>query len=79
MPKVLNVPFPYAVLSTGVPVKPMYVAFGKPAIKIVAKVSAGSAMGFVDEHVDVRAFVDLRWQVAKFVDHRDDDAAVVSP
>ena len=35
------------------------------------------AVGFVDEDVDVFPLVQVRRDVAEFVDHRDDDAAVV--
>jgi len=34
-------------------------------------------VGFVDQHVDVRARVQVRRHVAELVDHRHDDAAVV--
>jgi hypothetical protein len=43
----------------------------------VAEIAAGGAVGLVDEHVDVRARVEVRRHVAELVDHRHDDAPVV--
>ncbi len=59
------------------PVKPMIAGVRQPGHEEVAEIAAGGAVGLVDQHVDVRAGVEVRRHVAELVDHRDDDATVV--
>lgn len=46
VPNVLNVPLPYAVWSTGVPVKPMNTALGRPAWTVRFSVGVGMVIRF---------------------------------
>ena len=45
----------------------------------VAQVATCRTMRFINEYEDVRAQIQVRWHVAKLVDHRHDDAPVILP
>ena len=68
IPKVLNVPLPYTVLSMGVPVKPMIGGIGQARHEKIAQIAARGAMGLIDEDVDVGPGIDVGRHVAEFVE-----------
>ncbi len=77
-PKVLNVPLPVggAVNRRAGEADEGRVRQGRH--QVVAQVAAGGAMGFIDQHVDVAAQVQIGGHVAELVDGRDDEAAIVA-
>ena len=46
--------------------------------QVVAQIAARGAMGFIDQHVDVAARIQIGGHVAELVDGRDDEAAIVA-
>ena len=50
---------------------------GQARHKEVAEITAGGAVRFVDENVDVRANIDIGRHIAELVNHRHNDAPVV--
>ena len=77
-PKIWNEPEPSLESPTGVPVKPMIVAFGNSGHQVGAEVGGHRAVRLVDEDVDVVAQRELSLpDLLELVDHRDDQAAEV--
>ena len=46
--------------------------------QVVAQIAARGAMGFIDQHVDVAARIQIGGHVAELVDGRDDEAAIIA-
>ena len=51
----------------------------QPGHQEVAQIPAGSAVGLVDHHKNVGPLVDVGRHITEFVDHGNDDPAVVVP